>query len=83
MDYLNLKALYYLVKAAIGVKFITKQLDYLIYKRCELINAKEQISKALKERLNQLFNTIGWDVMFIKIGIGGEKRVLYIVNDYI
>jgi hypothetical protein len=49
MGYLNPKALCHLVKAAIGVEFITKQLNYLIYKRCKLINAKEQISKALKE----------------------------------
>jgi hypothetical protein len=41
MGYLNPKALYYLVKAVIGIKFTTKQLNYLIYKRCKLINAKE------------------------------------------
>jgi hypothetical protein len=49
MGYLNLKAFYHLVKVAIGIKFITKQLNYLIYKRCELTNAKEQIFKALRE----------------------------------
>jgi hypothetical protein len=52
MGYLNPKALCYLVKAAISVEFTTKQLNYLIYKRCELINTKEQISKALREQLN-------------------------------
>jgi hypothetical protein len=41
MGYPNPKALYYLVKAAISVKFTTKQLNYLIYKHYKLINAKE------------------------------------------
>jgi hypothetical protein len=49
MGYPNPKALCYLVKAAIGVEFITKQLNYLIYKHYKLINTKEQISKALKK----------------------------------
>jgi hypothetical protein len=49
MGYPNLKALCHLVKAATGVEFITKQLDYLIYKHCKLTNAKEQISKVLRE----------------------------------
>ena len=29
-----------------------------------------------------LFDTISWDVMYIKDGLGGEKRVLYAVDDY-
>jgi hypothetical protein len=41
IGYLNLKALYYLVKVAISIEFITKQLNYLIYKYCKLINTKE------------------------------------------
>jgi hypothetical protein len=81
MGHPNPKALCHLVKAATGVEFTTKQLDYLIYERCELTNAKEQISKAPRERSNRPFDTVSWDVMFIKVGIGGEKRVLHAVDD--
>jgi hypothetical protein len=37
------------MKAAINIEFITKQLNYLIYKYYKLINIKEQIFKVLKE----------------------------------
>jgi hypothetical protein len=52
MGHPNPEALRYLVKAATGVEFTTKQLNYLICERCELTNVKEQISKAPRERSN-------------------------------
>jgi hypothetical protein len=82
MGHSNPKALRHLIKAATGIKFTTKQLNHLIYKHCKLTNAKEQISKASREQSNQLFDTVSWDIMFIKVGIGGEKHVLYTVDDY-
>ena len=41
MDYLNYKALCYLLKAAISVEFTTKELDSIVYKRYKLTNTKE------------------------------------------
>jgi len=58
MGHLNSKVLRHLLKAAISVEFITKELNSLIYQRYEFINAKEQIFKALKERSTLLFNSI-------------------------
>ena len=69
------------MKAAIGVEFTTKELNSTICQRYELINAKEQISRAPRERSTLLFDSVSWDVMYIKDGLGGEKRVLYAVDD--
>ena len=82
MSHLNLKALRHLLKAAISVEFTTKELDSSICQRYELINVKEQISKAPRERSTLLFDSVSWDVMYMKDGLGGEKRVLYIIDDY-
>jgi len=58
MSHLNLKALRHLLKAAISVEFTTKELNSLICQRYELINIKEQIFKALKERSTLLFDSV-------------------------
>jgi hypothetical protein len=81
MGHPNPKALRHLLKAAIGVEFTTKELDSTIYQRCELINAKEQISRAPRERSTLPFDSVSWDVMYMKDSLRGEKRVLYTVDD--
>ena len=35
-----------------------------------------------RKRFNIPFYTISWDVIYIRDGIGGKKRILYIINDY-
>ena len=82
MGYSNHKALCYLLKAAIGVEFTTKELNSMVYKRCKLTNTKEQIFRAPWERLILLFDLVSWDVLYIKNGIGGKKRILYTINNY-
>ena len=58
MGHPNPEALRHLLKAATGVEFTTKELDSSICQRCELINVKEQISKALRERSILLFDSV-------------------------
>ena len=81
MGYSNYKALRHLLKAAIGVEFTTKELDSVVCERCELTNAKEQISRAPRERSILPFDLVSWDVLYMKDSIGGEKRILYAVDD--
>ena len=81
MGYPNPEALSHLLKAAIGVEFTTKELDFIVYKQCELTNSKQKVARALQERSIILFDTISWDVIYIKDGLGGEKRVLYTIDD--
>ena len=78
----NPEALRHLLKAATGVEFTTKELDSIICQRYKLINAKEQVSKAPRERSTLLFDSVSQDVIYIKDGLEGEKRVLYIIDDY-
>jgi hypothetical protein len=40
MGYFNPKALSYLLKAAIEVEFMTKELNFIIYKQYKLTNSK-------------------------------------------
>jgi hypothetical protein len=35
-----------------------------------------------RERFNISFYIISWDVIYIRDGIGGEKCILYIIDDY-
>jgi hypothetical protein len=49
MGYSNPKALSYLLKAAIGVEFMTKELDSIVYKQCELTNSKQKVARAPRE----------------------------------
>jgi hypothetical protein len=49
MGYSNPKALSHLLKAAIEVKFMTKELDFIIYKQCELTNLKQKVARAMRE----------------------------------
>jgi hypothetical protein len=81
MGYPNPKALSHLLKAAIGVEFTTKELDFIIYEQYELTNSKQKVARAPRERSMIPFNTISWDVIYIKDGLGGEKRVLHTVDD--
>jgi hypothetical protein len=46
MGYPNPKALSHLLKAAIGVEFTTKELDFIVYKQCKLTNSKQKITRA-------------------------------------
>ena len=82
MGHPNPEVLSHLPKAAIRVEFITKELDSIIYKQCELTNSKQKVTRALREQSIILFDTISWDVIYIKDGLGGEKRVLYTIDDY-
>jgi transposase InsO family protein len=81
MGHPNPKALSHLLKAAIGVEFTTKELDFIIYEQYELTNSKQKVARAPRERSMIPFNTISWDVIYIKDGLGGEKRVLHTVDD--
>jgi hypothetical protein len=47
MGHPNPKALSHLLKAAIRVEFMTKELDSIIYKQCKLTNLKQKVAKAL------------------------------------
>jgi hypothetical protein len=49
MGHPNPKALSHLLKAAIGVEFMTKELDFIVYKQCELTNSKQKVARALWE----------------------------------
>ena len=82
MGYPNPKALSHLLKAAIGVEFTTKELDSIVYKQCELTNSKQKVAKALQERSMIPFDIISQDIIYIKDGLGGEKRVLHTIDDY-
>jgi hypothetical protein len=82
MGYPNPEALSHLPKAATGVEFTTKELDSIVYEQCELTNSKQKVARAPRERSTIPFDTVSWDVMYIKDGLGGEKRVLHAVDDY-
>jgi hypothetical protein len=82
MGHPNPKALSHLLKAAIGVEFITKELDSIVCEQCELTNWKQKVSRAPRERSTIPFDTVSWDVMYMKDGLGGEKRVLDAIDDY-
>jgi hypothetical protein len=71
-----------LLKAAISVEFTINKLDLEVYKQCYLINSKQQISRILRKYSNILFYIISWDIIYIRNGIGGEKYILYIIDDY-
>jgi transposase InsO family protein len=81
MGHPNPEALSYLLKAAIGVEFMTKELDSIVCEQCELTNSKQKVARAPRERSTIPFDTVSWDVMYMKDGLGGEKRVLHAVDD--
>jgi hypothetical protein len=79
---LNPESLRHLLEAFIRVEFTIKDFDSLVYKRCELTNSKQYILRAPRERSNIPFDKISWDVIYIRDGLGGEKRVFYTIDDY-
>ena len=82
MGHPNPEALRHLLKAAIGVEFTTRELDSAVCERCELTNAKEQISRVARERPITPFDSVSWDIIYIKDRLKNKKRVLHTVDDY-
>jgi hypothetical protein len=58
MGHPNPKALSHLPKAAIGVEFITKELDSIVYKQYKLTNSKQKVARAPQKQSTILFDTI-------------------------